>query len=206
MLSDADANVRKPKEKPLRNKRAHGKKDAAVDAASEAAGDNLDPADAKDEELPDAAPAADTATPVPEEPKEDLARLSAENAPEGRNLEEDGELPGESEDSAIGAFNVFAAYRREELAKQDKPDIDIRATLLAEWNAAPESTKKDLAEKFTELGASSKILEQIREHDWKPPSIPEKVISKDVTPPAKDEDVEMEDGDTQKSEAPADNE
>lgn len=209
MLSDADANVRKPKEKPMRSKRAHGKNNAAADVASEAAGDNLEPADPKDEELPDAAPAQDASTPAPEEAKEDLARLAADNAPEGRDLEKDGELPGEAEDPAIGAFNMFAAWRRKELTKEDKSGVDIRATLLAEWDAASAATKQDLAEKFTELGSSSKILEQIREHDWQPPSIPTKIITTDgATPQPKDEDVEMEDGDgdTQKSEAPAEKE
>lgn len=207
MLSDADANVRKPKEKPMRSKKSHGKANANTDAGSEATGDIPEAADLKDEELPDAAPAPGSATPTPEEPKDDLAQLSADHAPEGRDLEKDGELPGESEDSGIGAFNMFAAWRRQELSKEDNPDIDIRATLLAEWRDTPTSTKQSLAEKFTELGSSSKILEQIREHDWQPPNIPAKVITKDAsTPQPKDEDVEMEDGDAEKSEPPAEKE
>lgn len=216
MLSDADANVRKPKEKPMRSKRPHGKANATADVASEAAGDNAEPAEPKDEELPDVAPAQEEDTPGLDEPKEeskevskdDLAGLSTENPPEGRDLEKDGELPGESDDSGIGAFNIFAAWRRRELSKQDNSDVDTRATLLAEWKEASESAKQTLAEKFKELGSRSKILEQISEHDWQPPSIPTKLVTKEATSPPqpKDEDVEMEDGDAEKSEAPAEKE
>jgi hypothetical protein len=209
-LSDVETTVRKPKDKPMRNKRPHGKANMTGDGGSEAAGDNMDAVDPKDEDLPDAEPAQESATPSAEEPKQDLVRLSAENPLESRDLEKDGELPGEESNSAIGAFNMFAVWRRAELSKEDHPNIDIRATLLAEWQQVSTSTKESLADKFTELGSSSKILEQIREQDWQPPSIPSKIVTKDATPPraasppAKDEDVEMGDGDASKSKAPAD--
>jgi len=210
LLSDADANVRKPKEKPMRTKRPHGKANATADAASEAAGDNMEtePGNAKDEDLPDAAPVD-----APDHPAEDaeandetLALLSTENPPDGRDVEKDGELPGENSEPVIGGFNVYALLRRKELEKADKPDIDIRATILAEWKDLPAQKRTEFSSKFTELGSSSGVLDA----DWTPPAVPEKIVTKPKdtpTPqPPKDEDVEMEDGDGDKSEAPADKE